>query len=121
MLSCKSSTNFLIHTYIVGKILLETRYISLNRLTPLTERLSSFESCKYSFLAVNSRFASLKQGGRGWLAFGDRIRNPQSFRRARICKFSRQKHRFLQLPENRPFVVVKRLTHIQASSLKCPF
>ena len=35
------------------------------------------------------------QGGRGWLAFGDRSRIPQSFRRARICKFSRQKHRFL--------------------------
>ena len=59
----------------------------------------------------------LQQGGRGWLAFGDRSRIPQSFRRARICKFSRQKRRFLQLRENRPFVVVKRLTHIQASSL----
>ena len=35
------------------------------------------------------------QGGRGWLAFGDRSRIPQSFRRARICKFSRQKRRFL--------------------------
>ena len=53
----------------------------------------------------------LVQGGRGWLAFGDRSRIPQSFRRARICKFLRQKHRFLQLRENRPFVVVKRLTH----------
>merc|ERR1712192_60026 len=51
------------------------------------------------------------QGGRGWLAFGDRSRIPQSFRRARICKLSRQKRRFLQLRENRPFVVVKRLTH----------
>ena len=35
------------------------------------------------------------QGGRGWLAFGDYSRIHQSFRRARICKFSRQKHRFL--------------------------
>ena len=61
------------------------------------------------------------QGGRGWLAFGDRSRIPQSFRRARICKFSRQKHCFLQLRENRPFVVVKRLTHTQARSLKHPF
>ena len=61
------------------------------------------------------------QGGRGWLAFVDRNRIPQSFRRARICKFSRQKRRFLQLRENRPFVVVKRLTHTQARSLKHPF
>ena len=45
------------------------------------------------------------------LAFVDRSIIPQSFRRARICKFSRQKHCFLQLRENRPFVVVKRLTH----------
>ena len=58
------------------------------------------------------------QGGRGWLAFGDRSRIPQSFRRARICKFSRQKRYFLQLRENRPFVVVKRLTHTQVLSLK---
>ena len=35
------------------------------------------------------------QGGRGWLAFVDRSRIPQSFRRARICKFLRQKRRFL--------------------------
>ena len=54
------------------------------------------------------------QGGRGWLAFGDRSRIPQSFWRARICKFSQQKRCFLQLQENRPFVVVKRLTHTQA-------
>ena len=64
---------------------------------------------------------SPSQGSRGWLAFGDRSRIPQSFRRARICKFSRQKRRFLQLRENRPFVVVKRLTHTQARSLKHPF
>ena len=63
----------------------------------------------------------LNQGGRGWLAFGDRSRIPQSFRRARIFKFSRQKRRFLQLRENRPFVFVKRLTHTQAGSLKHPF
>ena len=31
------------------------------------------------------------QGGRGWLAFGDRSRIPQGFRRARICKFLQQK------------------------------
>ena len=37
------------------------------------------------------------QGGRSWLAFGERKIIPQSFRRARICKFSRQKRRFLQL------------------------
>ena len=64
---------------------------------------------------------TVSQGGRGWLAFADRTRIPQSFRRARICKFSRQTHRFLQLRENRPFVVVKRLTHTQARSLKHPF
>ena len=63
-----------------------------------------------------------RQGGRSWLAFGDRCRIPQSFRRARICKFSGQKFRFfLQLVESRPFVVVKRLTHTQARSLKHPF
>ena len=37
------------------------------------------------------------QGGRSWRAFGERKITPQSFRRARICKFSRQKRRFLQL------------------------
>ena len=37
------------------------------------------------------------QGGRGWRAFGERKIIPQSFRRARICKFSRQKTSFLQL------------------------
>ena len=63
----------------------------------------------------------LMQGGRGWLAFVDRNRIPQSFQRTRICKFSRQKRCFLQLWENRPFVVVKRLTHTQARSLKHPF
>ena len=41
--------------------------------------------------------ANLKQGGRSWLAFGERKIIPQSFRRARICKFWRQKRRFLQL------------------------
>ena len=35
-----------------------------------------------------------RQGGRSWLAFGKRKIIPQSFRRARICKFSRQKRRF---------------------------
>ena len=39
----------------------------------------------------------IEQGGRSWLAFGERKIIPQSFRRARICKFSRQKRRFLQL------------------------
>ena len=58
--------------------------------------------------------------GVGWLS-GDCSRIPQSFRRARVCKFSRQKRCFLQLRENRPFVVVKRLTHTQARSLKHPF
>ena len=61
------------------------------------------------------------QGGRGWLAFGDRSRIPQSFRIARICKSSGQKRPFLQLRENRLFVGVKRLTHTQARSLKHPF
>ena len=39
----------------------------------------------------------LHQGGKSWLAFGERKVIPQSFRGARICKFSRQKRRFLQL------------------------
>ena len=56
------------------------------------------------------------------VAFVHRSRNPQSFRRARICKFARQKRRFfLQLQENRPFVDLKRLTHTQARSLKHTF
>ena len=38
-----------------------------------------------------------RQGGRSWLAFGERKMIPQSFCGARICKFSRHKHRFLQL------------------------
>ena len=61
------------------------------------------------------------QGGRSWLAFVHRRRIHQSFRRAHICKFLRQKRRFLQLQENRLFVVVKRLTQTQARSLKHPF
>ena len=36
----------------------------------------------------------LSQPGRSWQAFVDRGRILQSFRRARKCKFSRQKHRF---------------------------
>ena len=36
------------------------------------------------------------QCARGWLAFCDRKIIPQSFRRARICKFSQQKHCFLR-------------------------
>ena len=41
-----------------------------------------------------SGHVSSSQPGRGWLAFG------QSFRRARICKFLRQKRCFLQLRKN---------------------
>ena len=62
-----------------------------------------------------------KQGGMSWLAFGYRSRIPQSFCRARICKFSRQKRHFLQLRENRPFVVVKRLRgfpHIMSANFR---
>ena len=40
---------------------------------------------------------TISQGGRSWQAFGERKITPQSFRRARICKFSRQKRCFLQL------------------------
>ena len=39
----------------------------------------------------------MNQGGRSWRAFGERKINPQSFRRARICKFSRQKHCFFTI------------------------
>ena len=44
-----------------------------------------------------NRIKSLLQGGRSWLAFGERKIIPQSFRRARICKFSRQKRRFFTI------------------------
>ena len=37
------------------------------------------------------------QGGTSWLAFGERKIIPQSFRRARICKFSRQKTLFFTI------------------------
>ena len=60
--------------------------------------------CKRNFLQS-------EQGGRGWLAFVHRSKIPQSSRRAR----------FLWLRENRELVVVKRLTHTQACSLKHPF
>ena len=61
-----------------------------------------------------------KQGGRGWLAFVHRSRITQSFRRARICKFLRQKRCFLRLRENWQFVVVKGLKNTQTRSLKHP-
>ena len=63
-----------------------------------------------------------KQGGRGWLAFGDRSRISQSFRRAHIFKLLRQKHcLFLLLWEHRQVVVVKAFKHIKTHSLKHPF
>ena len=37
------------------------------------------------------------QGSRSWLAFGERNKIPFRFRRARICKFLRQKHRFFTI------------------------
>ena len=40
---------------------------------------------------------TLWQGGTSWLAFGERKIIPQSFRRARICKFSRQKTLFFTI------------------------
>ena len=49
------------------------------------------------------------QGGRSWQAVVERGRIPQSFRRARKCKFSRQKRRFLLSSGDRQFVVVKGL------------
>ena len=47
----------------------------------------------HSLLSGHYDFHDLRQGGRGWLVFVHRRRIPQSFRRARICKFSRQKRR----------------------------
>ena len=44
-----------------------------------------------------------QQPSRSWQAFVDHGRIPQSFRRARNCKFSRQKHCFLQSSGNRQF------------------
>ena len=59
----------------------------------------------------NSRIIMIgtTQCGRCWLAVGERNKIPLSFRRARICKFSRQKHCFLRLTKNRQFVDVKEL------------
>ena len=42
-------------------------------------------------------FITDPQGGRSWRPFGERKIIPQSFRRARIFKCSRQKRCFLQL------------------------
>ena len=55
------------------------------------------------------RCINFGQGGRGWLALVECSRIPQSFRRARNCTFSRQKHRFLLSSGDRQFVVVKGL------------
>ena len=49
------------------------------------------------------------QPGRSWQAVVERGRIPQSFRRVRKCKFSRQKRRFLLLNGDRQFLVVKGL------------
>ena len=56
------------------------------------------------------------------VAFGERKITPQSFRRARICKFSRQKRRFLQLRKywcffclNSAYDVVRTSTFVESS------
>ena len=46
---------------------------------------------------ARARYVGRKQGGTSWLAFGERKIIPQSFRRAGIYKFSRQKHRFFTI------------------------
>ena len=53
---------------------------------------ATLEGLHFQNFSVSSR-----QGGRSWRPFGERKIIPQSFRRARIFKFSRQKRRFLQL------------------------
>ena len=53
--------------------------------------------CHQSEMKNKSFLGRGDQGGRSWLAFGEGKIIPQSFRRARICKFWRQKRRFLQL------------------------
>ena len=53
----------------------------------------------FSFLQKTSK-TKYDQGGRGWLAFGERNKIPLSFSRARICKFSRQKHRLFTISEH---------------------
>ena len=52
---------------------------------------------QFLLVQINVNPFTVWQGGRGWRAFSERKIIPQSFRRARICKFSRQKRRFLQL------------------------
>ena len=49
----------------------------------------------------------LVQPGRGCLTFGEHNRNPQPFRRASVCKLSRQKLCFWQLRKNEYFLAVK--------------
>ena len=61
------------------------------------------------------------QGGRGWLAFVERSRIPQTFRRTRICELLRHKCRFLLLRESKQAVVIKGLKHTKTSFLKHPF
>ena len=55
------------------------------------------------------QFFTIHQPSRGWQAFVDHGKIPQSFRKARNCKFLRRKHCFLQPSGNRQFVVVKGL------------
>ena len=61
------------------------------------------------------------QGGRSWLAFMDRSRIPQGSRRACICKFSRQKHRFFYICGKTGNLWLSIDLHTQARSLKHPF
>ena len=62
-----------------------------------------------ALVKLNTQYCKRKccsiQGGRSWRAFGERKITPQSFRRARICTFSRQKRRFLQLRNNWYFLL----------------
>ena len=53
-----------------------------------------FASFVIVIVTLGALYMMVRQGGRGWRAFGERKIIPQSFRRARICKFLRHKHRF---------------------------
>ena len=73
---------------------------------PVTYTFRHFQKLFNLFLVLYVMFLKFDQGGASWLAFGERKIIPQSFRRARICKFLRQKHCFLQLRKYWLFLAV---------------
>ena len=93
--------NFLINLYmyfqhLVSQFWIEFGSVGANKRAVAIPQKYSLQFFESKFLVSNffHEFTYM-QGGRGWLTFVDRSRIPQSFLRARICKFLRQKRHFL--------------------------